>query len=95
MQISPFGASSLTRHSTRISAHSGGYSRAYHVVSIPTVMARPKQRGVLAVCIFIRSSCIKNVRMCRRQGAGRHVCDVSAETLIRAQATREIFRHAA
>jgi len=25
MQISPFGASSVTRHSTRISAHSGGY----------------------------------------------------------------------
>jgi hypothetical protein len=51
MQISPFGASSLTRHSTRISAHSGGYSRAYHVVSIPTVMARPKQRGVLGLHI--------------------------------------------
>jgi hypothetical protein len=28
VQITPFGASSVTRHSTRISAHSGGYLRA-------------------------------------------------------------------
>jgi hypothetical protein len=51
-QITLFGAALTTPSKSETAAHTGGSSRAYHVVCIPNVMGRPKQHGVRGPHIY-------------------------------------------
>jgi hypothetical protein len=64
-QITQFGAAPGLPIGDHADEQIGGYSRAYHVVSIPTVMCRPR-RGWRAWAAYFLRTTLYQERSCRR-----------------------------